>query len=506
MPAGERRLLHGNRLVPRRGQKMRGNPTSACERLLRVRPRARERANKTQMRPGESARIRGLGGQRVHAMAEINWNAWNTWVAQNGNGTFFEAGVEARKRMLAVGYDLAAGDTWALNELPSSARTNTGTVRADRQGARPRPLLRRRRACVKGAVLIVASASRTRHHALAGEPQELVRGLRLLDRHDASCGLGAEVYGDYAGWRCRGPRRQRHDRLINYLEYQISSPGPRRPRSGPARTFSRRRRARWRTAPGRRTGGTAGRRSRPSRCRRWWRRRSTRCGPSAPSAASRRITGASPGRRGEPRASRTRLRQPEPRDPRPAGGGDPRLRPADQSGRPRHRGVHGSCTGDLPGATFTVWKSFRTWTQPVLTFTSPPQTVAAGAPSGPIALTLLNATGAVQPAQSPITITLRSSSPRGQFSLAPTGPWTPTLALSIPAGSSATEPFYYLDTGAGIDVTASASGVTSGTQSETILPGAPVSMRVTTGVRTVAAAPRLPCRRPAPTSTGTRFP
>ena len=99
----------------------------------------------------------------------------------------------------------------------------------------------------------------------------------------------------------------------------------------------------------------------------------------------------------------------------------------------------------------------------------------------------------MQPAQSPITITLRSNSPRGQFSLAPTGPWTPTLALSIPAGGSAAGPFYYLDTRAGsATVTASAFGVTSGTQSETILPGAPVSLRVATGVRTVAAGASTP--------------
>jgi len=129
----------------------------------------------------------------------------------------------------------------------------------------------------------------------------------------------------------------------------------------------------------------------------------------------------------------------------------------------------------------------------VLPFTRAPQTVAAGAPSGPISLTLLNATGAVQPAQSPITITLRSNSPRGQFSLAPTGPWTATLVLSIPAGGSAVGPFYYLDTRAGVStITASAFGVTSGTQSETIIPGAPVSMKVTSGMRTVAAGASTP--------------
>jgi hypothetical protein len=173
------------------------------------------------------------------------------------------------------------------------------------------------------------------------------------------------------------------------------------------------------------------------------------------------------------------------------------IRDSGQPTNPADPGIEactGTCNAVAAGSSFTqVWKSFRTWTQPVLTISSAPQTLAAGAPSGPIALTLLNATGVVQPAQSPITITLRANSPRGQFSPASTGPWTPTLALSIPAGGTAAGPFYYLDTRAGTStITASAFGVTSGTQSETILPGAPVSMRVATGVRTVAAGASTP--------------
>src|SRR4029453_8599593 len=48
-----------------------------------------------------------------------------------------------------------------------------------------------------------------------------------------------------------------------------------------------------------------------------------------------------------------------------------------------------NCAGDLAGATFTeAWKSFRTWTGPALSFTTAPQTIPAGAPSGPMTLAL----------------------------------------------------------------------------------------------------------------------
>ena len=107
-------------------QKMRGNPSGCGDYYVFV--PALANGDKTQMRPNEAARIRGLGAQ-MHAAAEINWNAWTAWVA-NGNGTFYDAGVEARKRMLAVGFDFAAGDTWALNELPF--------VGAHQHGHRPR--------------------------------------------------------------------------------------------------------------------------------------------------------------------------------------------------------------------------------------------------------------------------------------------------------------------------------------------------------------------------------
>ncbi len=147
------------------------------------------------------------------------------------------------------------------------------------------------------------------------------------------------------------------------------------------------------------------------------------------------------------------------------------------------------CGGDLTGAAFTeTWKSFRTWTQPVVVFTSPPQTIPAGAPSGPITLGLQTSTGGAQTALAPIAVTVTSSSPNGQLATDPAGPWSPSLTLMIPAGGNAAGPFYYQDTKAGSQVlTASAAGLTSGTQTETILPGPIVGVSVKPASLTVAA-------------------
>src|SRR5262245_57813428 len=200
-------------------QKMRGDP-SACGDYYVFVP-ALANGDKTQMRPNEAARIRGLGAQ-MHAMAEVNWNAWNTWVA-NGNGTFFDAGVEARKRMLAVGYDFAAGDSWALNELPSSARTNTGTVRAD-----ARELVRGLHTgdgtgpTVPGVVWLVGLGQ------TLADPTSLKANLKAW-YEDAAFWTdmsryvrfwGQEAYGDARKWAAPGSDlATRRDRLVEYLEY-----------------------------------------------------------------------------------------------------------------------------------------------------------------------------------------------------------------------------------------------------------------------------------------------
>ena len=109
----------------RLAQKLRANPSTCANYYVSVPPLA---ADKTALRSNQAGPIRALGPQ-FHAMAEINVTGWSSWVAADGTRTWFDAGVEARRRMAAAGFDVNAGDIWAVNEFSSAVRTNTGAAR-----------------------------------------------------------------------------------------------------------------------------------------------------------------------------------------------------------------------------------------------------------------------------------------------------------------------------------------------------------------------------------------
>ena len=104
--------------------KLAAQPSPCADYSISVPPLA---ADKTQARSGQASQIRALGSS-FHAVDEISWNGWSAWVAA-GNGSWYDAGVTARQRMTAAGFDAAAGDTWAVNELSSAVRTGTGVGR-----------------------------------------------------------------------------------------------------------------------------------------------------------------------------------------------------------------------------------------------------------------------------------------------------------------------------------------------------------------------------------------
>jgi hypothetical protein len=452
-------------------------------------------ASKTTLRKGEAAKIRALG-PNFHALAEIHWAGWRAWVAQNSS-TWFEAGVEARRRMAAAGFDVANGDSWAVNEFPSSVRVGTGP---DRQNARDfvRGLFTGDGGPeVKGVAFVVGIGQSVPDTTLYQTNLQNWLGDTgfWADMTAYVSDWSQEVYGDYRRVAVPGTSlQQRRDQLNDYLQHQIFLARVAPAAIEPGRTFiqttsSPLANAAWSWASSYGWTAIPFDQMEAYVSEQVYALRSF----SATNGQSQDHWGFAWAPRNPGLANADFAAQSGAILDRLAAA----IRDSGQQADPADPGIEactGSCVGDLTGATFTqVWKSFRTWTQPLLTFTSAPQTLAAGAPSGPISLALLNATGAVQPTLSDLTLTLASNSPRGQFSLAPTGPWTPTLALSIPAGGSAAAPFYYLDTRAGNStITASAFGVTSGTQAETILPGAPVSMRVATGVRTVAAGAATP--------------
>ena len=139
--------------------------------------------DKTSLRPGQAERIRALGSN-FHALAEIHWTSWSRWVAENGT-TWHAAGVEARRRMAQAGFEIAAGDTWAVNEFPSTVRSGAGDARAN-----ARELVRGLyegdgTRTARGVVFVVGLGQPTTNcQRLPDEPPELARRHGVLDGHE----------------------------------------------------------------------------------------------------------------------------------------------------------------------------------------------------------------------------------------------------------------------------------------------------------------------------------
>ena len=73
-------------------------------------------------------------GSKFHALAELRPSQWATYAAANG---WYATGVKLHEDMLAVGYNPATGDTWAVNEVgtPSTSTLATDVI-DDVDGAR----------------------------------------------------------------------------------------------------------------------------------------------------------------------------------------------------------------------------------------------------------------------------------------------------------------------------------------------------------------------------------
>ena len=116
-----------------------------------------------------------------------------------------------------------------------------------------------------------------------------------------------------------------------------------------------------------------------------------------------------------------------------------------------------------------------------LSFTTAPQTLTAGASSGPIAVQLSGASA------TDVTVTFGSNSSAGSFSTTPDGAArSATVSVTIPAGSLSSSSVYYVDTKAGTpSLTASATGYGNAGQSETVSAGPLATLSVSPGSATV---------------------
>lgn len=84
----------------------------------------------TMLRAGEADRMHARGVPSLHALAEFHWGDWSAYHASTGT-SWTDIGHLFRQRMVDAGYCVESGDTWAINEAPTSTRLDTGTTRAD---------------------------------------------------------------------------------------------------------------------------------------------------------------------------------------------------------------------------------------------------------------------------------------------------------------------------------------------------------------------------------------
>jgi hypothetical protein len=61
-------------------------------------------------------------GPNFHPVAEFSWTFWS-----RQPGSWYAKGVAFRRKMAAAGYDPRRGETWAINELPSTIRSRRDT-------------------------------------------------------------------------------------------------------------------------------------------------------------------------------------------------------------------------------------------------------------------------------------------------------------------------------------------------------------------------------------------
>ena len=477
------RLLLGDRL-PAPCDEACGDRVHRAPVLLHLGPPARGRRGQATTR---ALRTSSARSDQLHAMAEFHFTTWSKWVASTGS-SWYVAGTTAR-RMAAAGYNFSKGDTWVLNEISSACRTNTG--QAVRTCASSCAACTRETARVPRAAQSSSPAWASRRTSLGQYQTNLQNWLsdsRVLGGH-VTCvsDWSQEVYGDVRNWRYQGrTRRPGATALNDYLQHALVLADAGHDDRARREHSSTRPSARSRTRRGSATRHTAGRAVPAAQMAdvRLRARLYLAAVLQLRDGAGRRPLGLRLGSAERIGLHSGRLRGANRSDPDAPRGGDPRLGP----GRPGGSGsaacvVRGTnvCVGDLDGARLNAaWQTFRAWTQPLLSFATPPQTIQAGSTTAAMRLTLLSNAGQPQTALAPLAVTLSSTSPAGRFSTTPTGPWTPTLALTIAAGSGTSPDFYYLDTRAGPQLlTAAATGVTSGAQTVTVLPGAALSLAVT---------------------------
>jgi hypothetical protein len=445
--------------------------------------------DKTQQRADQAWRIRALG-PNFHALAEISFNAWSSWVSTTG-GSWYSAGVQARKNMAAAGYDVTKGDSWVLNELSSAVRRGDGNARANisafvrglytGDGALP---------AARGAVFITGIGQGTLElSTYQSRLQDWFEDAGFwADMEAYVSDWSQELYGDFRTYAVPGADlTARRNALNAYLQHELALV-----RAGPsaaagARAFlehaySPLANAAWQHESGFGFTFVPVDQMQHFVSAQVYALRSASAQAAQDHAgfawAPKNLTGSTDFTT-ETGALLDRLAAAI-RDSGVPDAEDPGIGACAW-------GVW--CRGEIEGGWFNNgWASFAQWKPSVLAFATSPQTLSAGTPSAALTVDLRTFSSVLLPATSTLPVTVSTTSPGGEFAVAPSGPWTKTLTTGI-AVDSATTSFYYRDTTAGSAVlTAAASGKTAAAQSVTVqaaplaaLTLAPASFALPTG-------------------------
>ena len=417
--------------------------------------------DKTQPRGDEAWRIRALG-PAFHALAEINVTGWTAWVAATGS-SWYEAGVEARRRMAATGYDVSAGDTWALNELSSAVRQGTGNARANMRAflnglydgdGTPPP--------ARGTVFVAGLGQATTDLSLyQARLQDWCEDSAFWsDLGRFASDWSQEVYGDVRHYAVPGATRDvRRDLLNEYLQHQSVLAGVAPSSANAARGFLRDFDSPLANAAWRYDAAFG------------WTDVPVELMQDYVSAQTYALRAAGNSRFGFSWSPRNLAGIPTADFNAQTDAVLVRLAAAiaDSGDVPEAACGASWCTTSLAGATATsAWRTFGTWKPSRLAFTSAEQTVSPGSPSAPLTVELQTNAGTPYTAGIPVAVALSSSSPAAELSTGPGGPWSSTLAVPIASGASSAT-FHVRDATVGSGtITAVAAGKTAATQAFTV--------------------------------------
>ena len=391
---------------------------------------------KTRARPGQAVKIRSLGPavprtrrDPPHELAEVGGETGSSW---------YQAGVEARRSMVAAGFDVEAGDTWAVNELTSATRRGDGAKRAEiREFLRGLYDAGGEGPTAKGVVFVVGIGQRVSEvGTYKARLQEWLQDAAFwTDMNAYVSDWSQEVYGDVRGYAAPGAdAATRRDALVDYLRHSDLLAGAGGAASGTANAFFASTSSpvanaawQWSSAFG-------------------WTDVSLELMQQYVSAQVYALrnhsvrTGQQADHWGFAWAPRNATQQAFEIFQRGHGIVLERMAAAIRDSQTVVPAIPAStrapdgryCVGDLEGASVvTRWRAFRAWSPTTLGFASPPQTVGAGVVSAPIGLQVQVARVAARPL-APVVATVSSSSPTGTFATSPAGPFAPTVTVRAP--------------------------------------------------------------------------